>query len=629
MKIFSINNSYNPNYCHVSNKLQSNLSDQKNIGQNTTDLKFAPVYVNNISFKSKPNKEKSFELNYSLKELQNRTSAESFSEFRMIDENSSAYQNLAQGDKEALKHLVKAARVFDSVFKRLDNEHNLAFERYLDKEIKKGNEKALLTKRLYDGQKGIIAKTVDSKEVVLAKGVKSTLGKGFYPEDLEEKEFHKILIKMLKDGEDEEVREILNQRTVVVRDGEKLKAIDYTDYFKAEFAKAAKELQLAAMTSTNEDFNKYLELQAEALEINNPYLDSLADKKWATLQDTPLEFTIGRESYDDRLTLTVNKNKELSDLLEQRGITPYAKDTLGVRVGIVNKEGTDYIIKIKGLLPFLASKMPFTDEYEQTIFDNKDIKQTMVDVDIVEMIGQYSAYRGAISIASNLPNNDKLSVQTGGGKRNVYHRQMRGAKYANKTQEMLNAVLDKSQHKYFDVEALQDFTILHENIHSLGPKDNPEALGVNKNTIEEHKADAGALVMLDELTKKGFYSPLKEKQVITSYMVGYVLKGPDFENAHKARNILQHNYFIQQGAVKVSKDGKMKIDFDKVIDCAHTMLENAVRLQLDKDFVKAEKYLKDNVVWSKELEKMAKNLSAADKRLNSYVTTPLADRLDD
>ncbi len=627
MKISSLNNNYL--------KLRTNFKYQKYTDNNEsysninlTNLGLIPAYgIFSINFKSKQKDSEQFELNYSYKELQKRLAPDVFTEFRMLDENSSAYQNLQEGDKEALKHLVKAANIFDSVYKRLDNIHNLPFEKYLDKEVKKGNERAALTKKLYDAQKGIIAKTVDAKPVELLKNMKELPGKGFYPEDLSEKEFHKILIDMLNNGEQQEVQNILNQRSVVLREGKKLKAIDYTDYFKEEFVHAADELMAAAMTSTNDDFNRYLVLQANALIMNNPYMDALADKQWATLQDTPLEFTIGRECYDDKMTPSVRKNKELSVLLDKYGITPYAKDSLGVRVGIVNKEGTDYILKIKDFLPFMASKMPFNNEYEQTISNKTYNKQTMVDADIVNMTGQYAAYRGAISIASNLPNNDKLSVQTGGGKRNVYHRQMRMAKYSNNKEQLLNALLEKSQHKYFDVDAMQDFTILHENVHSLGPKDGLEALGNSKNTIEEHKADAGALVMLDELTKAGFYSALKEKQVITSYLVGYVLKGPDFENAHRARNILQHNYFIQHGAIDVSKDGKMKIHYDKVIDCAHKMLENAVRLQLEKSPEKAEKYLKDNVIWSKELQKLADNLNSVDKKMNSYITTPLADSL--
>lgn len=65
---------------------------------------------------------------------------------------------------------------------------------------------------------------------------------------------------------------------MVERDGKYLKATDYTDYFKEQFVNAATELELAALTSSNDDFNRYLILQANALMMNNPYMDALADK---------------------------------------------------------------------------------------------------------------------------------------------------------------------------------------------------------------------------------------------------------------------------------------------------------------------------------------------------------------
>lgn len=95
------------------------------------------------------------------------------------------------------------------------------------------------------------------------------------------------------------------------------------------------------------------------------------------------------------------------------------------RVGIVNKEGTEALLKIKDFLPDLAANMPYNDEYEQNISQNSDVKQTMVDVDIVVLAGDVGAYRAGITLAENLPNDDKLSLTIGGGRRNVYHRQIR------------------------------------------------------------------------------------------------------------------------------------------------------------------------------------------------------------
>ena len=90
----------------------------------------------------------------------------------------------------------------------------------------------------------------------------------------------------------------------------------------------ADELEAAAKTSTNADFNEYLELQAKALRTADPMLDAYADKKWATLQDTPLEYTITREQYADRMTGTVLEDEKLDKMLKDAGITPESKDAL-------------------------------------------------------------------------------------------------------------------------------------------------------------------------------------------------------------------------------------------------------------------------------------------------------------
>lgn len=155
---------------------------------------------------------------------------------------------------------------------------------------------------------------------------------------------------MLLDGKSDDVRKILTQRSVVERHGDELIGIDYIDKFKDDFAKMADEIEKASETSTNADFNEYLKLQAKALRVADPMLDAYADKKWATLQDTPLEFTITRENYADEMTGTVIENTELKAMLDEQKISPIPKDFLGGRVGIVNKKGTEALMAIKTIL---------------------------------------------------------------------------------------------------------------------------------------------------------------------------------------------------------------------------------------------------------------------------------------
>lgn len=576
---------------------------------------------NNISFTG------NYELNLSNEELEKRTSKDYLTTKKMLKADAPEYLELAEGDKEALKHLVKAAYILEKINMQLDNPHNLEFKAYLEKEISKGNKQAELTKILFDAQKGMNAIDSMSNKINLAKGYKEYPGKGVYPEDLTKEEFHSILTKMINEGKIDEVKKILTQRSVVERKGDELVGIDYIDKFKEDFAKMADEIEKASETSTNEDFNEYLKLQAKALRKADPMLDAYADKKWATLQDTPLEFTITRENYEDEMTGTIVENKELSELLEKHGIKATPKDFLGGRVGIVNKKGTEALMAIKKYLPILAQNMPYSDEYEQNINPNSDAKQTMVDVDLVAVTGDVGAYRGGITLAENLPNDDKLSLTIGGGRRNVYHRQIRFISDTKKLQEILDATLDKDQHKYYLDEADHWFTIGHENAHSLGPKKACESLGKYRNIIEENKADMGSLAFVDLLTELGMYTEEQRKQIIVTTVADNFLKSkPTLSQAHRVRTVMQNKYFADRGAYDII-DGKIHVNIDKVVPIAKEMLSEIIKIQMEDDFDKAEKYVLDNFVWTDNMELIAQKLQKINKTLNGRTESELAEKL--
>lgn len=583
--------------------------------------------INNVNIGKKD-----YELNLSMEELEKRTHKDYLTTKKMLAVDAPEYLELEEGDKEALKHLVKAAVVLDKVNMQLDNPNNLPFKEYLEAEISKGNKQAKLTKILFDAQKGVCSLDRESNMIELIKGVSERPGKGVYPQDLEKDEFHAILIKMLKDGKVDDVAKILNQRSVVERVGNELVATDYVDKFKDDFAYMASELEKAAETSTNADFNEFLILQAKALRTADPMLDAYADKKWATLQDTPLEFTITRENYSDELTETVVENPELKALLDENGIIPVAKDFLGGRVGIINKKGTDAILGVKNYLPLMAHNMPFKDDYIQNISPDKESKQTMVDADLVAVTGDVGEFRAGITLAENLPNDDKLSIkELDGGRRNVYHRQIRlitSEDAREKMKKRLAATVNPELHQYYNDEADHWFTVGHENGHSLGPKSGTEGLGKYKSIIEENKADMISLAMLDVLTEAGMYTPEQRKQIIVTYAADNMMTSkPTLSQAHRVRSVMQNYYFIKEGAMEISPEGILNVDIEKMVPTARKMLEEIIQVQMKGDFSKGEKYVLDNFVWTPEMETMAQNIKKVSKTLNGKVESPLADKL--
>ncbi len=571
-----------------------------------------------------------FEIGLSEEELKKRTHKDYLVTKKMLEIGCLEFETLNQSDKKALKHLVKAAYILDEIYLKQDNNKNIEFRKFLKEEASKNNENAKMALTLFNAQKGIHAIDTESNKISLLKYDEELLGKAIYPNDLGVEEFHKILIKMINDAKIKEVKTILNQRSVVKRNGEELEAIDYTEIFKSEFQLAAEELEKAAEVSTNEDFNEFLRLQAHALRVNDPMADAYADKKWAELQATPLEFTITRENYEDEMTGTVVENEELKRLLQQNNITPIAKDFLGFRVGIVNQEGTQKLLGIKKHLPILAENMPFKEEYEQNISANSDeeAKQTMVDVDLVAVTGDVGAWRGGITLAENLPNDDKLSLTIGGGRRNVYHRQIRAVADWEKLQKRLDATLDKELHQFYENEADHWFTIGHENAHSLGPKEGTEALGKYKSIVEENKADMASLAMLDVLTELGMYSELQKKQIITTFVADNFLKAkPNLSQAHRVRSVMQTKYFLDNETISIDDKGFIHISYEKVIPTARKMLEEIIRVQLSKDFSSGEKFVLKNFVWTDGMEKIAQKIKEISKTLNGQVEAKLAEKL--
>lgn len=546
-------------------------------------------------------------INYSEAELADMMENKSI-DIELAGENLPEYQALGDGDKKALAHLVAAAKMMNNVALEQDNPYNLLFKKALEKAAEESSHAARALE-LFNSLNGVAGfNGVDKQPIELFEGIRLLKGHNFYPEDLDIDEFHHILITMLQNGEIAAVKNILSARTMVRRDGNKLKAIDYTEYFSDAFSSIANELEVAAHYSSNDEFNDYLGWQAQALLQNNEDMDMLADRHWAVLQDTPLEFTVSRENYDDEITPTVYENAELADLLKNHNIEAVSKDMLGVRVGVINRKGTDLILKFKQYIPELAKMMPFADKYHQSVLDGEELKQTMVDADIVDLEGDYAQCRGGITTAQNLPNNDKLSVKTGGGRRNVYHRQVRMSGDVARQKALLERLVAPELHPYFDKEADHLFVIGHENGHSLGPaSEYQNALGSYKHIIEEHKADTISLTFMSQYVEKGVIDAETLKKIYVSYIVGRMLLAarPHQMLPHRMGELIQFNYLLSHQAIFFDEQGLLHIDFDKLPVVLQQLLEETISVQLSKTPTIAGEFVAKYTVWTDASERIA------------------------
>ena len=562
-----------------------------------------------------------FKFEMSLAELKKRTGKRYYKPVKFLKRDSREVKKLTKNDMLVLMHLTRAANKLETVNLKLGHHKNLEFLDFLNREIEKQNPKAVLAKQLFLSQKSMFSPDTLGNQTKLVKNIEEPDGLGYFPEDLSAEEFHLILERMVDEGKTKEVQEILNQRSVVVRDGENLKAIDFVNYFP-EFQEMADELDKAREYSTDRKFNKYLELQAKALRTADPMLDAKADKQWATMSGGKFEFTIARECYDEKLTKTVYENEELMKKLKAAGITVYAKDSLGARVGIVNKRGTKLLKKLKSLIDVSSKLMPYLDEYETLSHGEDEISQTAVDVDLITLTGEEGAYRASLVLAQNLPNDDKPALKIGGGRRNVYHRQVR----LNSNKKLYKNLIDDEQFKYFNPEADHWAVICHENTHSLGPQTH-SGLGKFSFIIEEYKADMGMYCFLREFVKEGYFTETQAKQIIvTSLSYGFLKGKPNLNQAHRTRSVMICQRMISTGAI-VIKNGKLWFDFDKVIDTAKEMMREAIRLQLDANVKAAEEYIMKWFVWDDNLIQIAETIKKFSKKLNGYLIQELADEM--
>lgn len=541
-----------------------------------------------------------FKLKYSAEELAEKIEKQT-RKIELIDQNNPAYSALPDGDKKALGYLANAAHIMNDVALEMDNPLNLIQKQALEAAADE-NEQAAQALKLFNSLNGVAGfNGIDKEPIEIFEGIKMQDGCNFYPANLSAEELAKIINAMLDAGHKDEVKKILSARTMVRRNGDFLKAIDYTEYFAEEFSEIANELECAAHFATDDLFKDFLGWQAQALLQNNEEMDILADKHWARMQDSPLEFTISRENYEDKLTPTIFANKQLTERLAKLNIAPVPKDMLGVRVGIVNKSGTKLLLEFKDEMLKLAGLMPKADCYVQNIGGDSGLKQTMVDVDLTMLSGDYAMCRGGITLAQNLPNNDKPSLAHGGGRRNVYHRQVRQSGDKEKTQQILDGLVSPELHRYYEEEADHLFTIGHENGHSLGPDSSYQtALGVYQHIIEEHKANLISAAMMPEYVKAGIINAEQLKKIYATWVIKRHLMTayPASGEAHRVADLIEYNYLTAHKAIYFDENKKLHINFEKMPQVCRVMLEDIINVQLSKSPEYAKEYVEKWGEWS-------------------------------
>lgn len=152
-----------------------------------------------------------YELNYSIEELTKMTTEE-MTDVVLLSEDSDAYKSLQEGDKKALKHLIKASKILNNISLEQDHPLNIAQKQSLEDASKTGDEHATLALKLFNSLNGVAGLNgIDDTPITIFKGLTTSIGKNFYPQDLSIEEFHEILLDMFKDGNISEIKKYYHQ----------------------------------------------------------------------------------------------------------------------------------------------------------------------------------------------------------------------------------------------------------------------------------------------------------------------------------------------------------------------------------------------------------------------------------
>ncbi|MED5524505.1 dipeptidyl-peptidase 3 family protein [Gallaecimonas pentaromativorans] len=471
-----------------------------------------------------------------------------------------AFLNAEQ--KQVVNKLIQAAQLMSAIYLRQINEQNPAIRA----EIAASNrpDKALLL-NMFDEHFGPWDSLAAGHPFFGNK--QNSLGAGFYPADMTKEEFNSWIAKHPEDKE-----AFTSLYTVIRRDGDKLVAIPYSQYYKEWLEPAAKLLDEAAAITSNQSLKNFLSLRAKAFRTDDYFASEIA---WMDLKDTPIEVAIGPyENYTD-------------------GLFGY-KTAFEAFVTIKDPVASGKLDRFKKYLRDMEANLPVPEHY-------KNFKRGFASpIAVADQIqGGGDNVPGVQTIAFNLPNDER--VREAKGAKKVLLNNVMAAKFERIMKPMAAHILVPEQAKLLDQKYFGYETLFHEMSHSLGPgsivvdgKPTTVAAQLQElySGIEEGKADVMGAYNILFLMKKGELPESEKNNLLATYAAG-LFRSMRF-GVHEAHGIgaaYQYSYYVDHGALNLQKDGLYRIDFKKLESAITGLVHDVVVVQGDGNYAEAKAFL--------------------------------------
>ena len=161
-----------------------------------------------------------------------------------------------------------------------------------------------------------------------------------------------------------------------------------------------------------------------------------------------------------------------------------------------------------------------------------------------------------------------------------------------------DVLVEPEQQKYLSADAFFWNVTFHEVAHGLGVKQTvngkgsvDEAMGSEKTTWEEGKADILGLFMVCKLIDMGEITDITKEEAIATFITGIVRSVRfGFASSHGKANMMCYNFMEEQGAFTRNADGRYHIDFEKSLAAIDAWANLIITTQATGDYEFAKKY---------------------------------------
>lgn len=362
--------------------------------------------------------------------------------------------------------------------------------------------------------------------------------------------------------------------TVIRRnDDGSLKSVWYHEEYAEEIGQICALLEKAVALAENPGLKNYLEKRIEAFKTDD-YLAS--DLAWMDMKDSKIDFVTGPiESYDDKFRETK---------------TSYESFIL-----LKDEERSKDLAKFVSMLPALQKELPCAPEYKTFV---PGTSSDLNVYDVVFYAGDCNA--GSKTIAINLPNDDRVHALK--GTRRLQLRNSMKAKFDKILMPIGELIVTLEQQKYLNFDAFFWNVTFHEVAHGLGVKQTingkgsvDAAMGTEKTSWEEAKADILGLFMVTKLVEMGEITNITSEDAIATYIAG-ILRSVRFgaASSHGKANMMCFNYMEKAGAFTRDDKGQYVIDFEKAKEAMNGWAALILKTQGDGDVEFATKYRAEN-----------------------------------